>query len=250
MTGEGEGEGGRGGEAAPQRTVVTIDGPAAAGKSSTAQQVARLVGFRHVDSGSLYRAATAAHLRIERRVEEWSERDVLASARSITFVAVDNAFVPRLAGIDAADELRGADVTRYVSRVAQMTTIRAWVNAQVRAAASESDIVVDGRDMGTVVFPGAALKIFLVADPWERAQRRLVERLGRTPTEGDIAAETERLVQRDALDATQTVQARDAVLIDTTHLTPGEQVHRIVALVDAVIARGKLASERHLSIDA
>jgi cytidylate kinase len=96
---------------------------------------------------------------------------------------------------------------------------------------------VDGRDIGTVVFPEADLKVFLVADPWERARRRLLQRLSRAPSDVEIAAETERLVQRDARDATQTVKARDAVLIDTTYLTQEEQVERIVALVRVLAGR-------------
>ncbi len=128
-------------------------------------------------------------------------------------------------------------MTRHVSLVAQMPAIRAWVNDQIRALARQYEIVVDGRDIGTVVFPHAALKVFLVADPWERARRRLSERFDRRPTEAEIAEETDRLVQRDARDATQTVQAKDAILIDTTMLTQEEQVSRIVALVDA--ARGR-----------
>jgi cytidylate kinase len=138
---------------------------------------------------------------------------------------------------DVSDEIRGPEVTRHVSRVAQMPAVRAVVNAQVRAVARDYDIVVDGRDMGTVVFPEAALKVFLVADPWERARRRLTERLERRPTEAEIAEETDRLVQRDARDAMQTVQAKDAVLIDTTSLTQAEQVERIVALAEAARAR-------------
>jgi cytidylate kinase len=114
-----------------------------------------------------------------------------------------------------------------------MPPVRDWVNARVRDAAVGHDVVVDGRDIGTVVFPAADLKIFLVADPWERARRRLVQRLARRPSEEEIAAETELLVQRDARDATQTVQALDAVLIDTTALTQAEQVDRIVALAKA-----------------
>jgi cytidylate kinase len=100
----------------------------------------------------------------------------------------------------------------------------------VRQAAEGRDVVVDGRDIGTVVFPNADLKVFLIADPWERARRRLTQRHGRAPTDAEIAEETERLVQRDARDATQTVQAKDAVLIDTTYLTQAEQVERIVSL--------------------
>jgi cytidylate kinase len=115
--------------------------------------------------------------------------------------------------------------------------VREWVNARVRDAATSYDIVVDGRDMGTAVFPDAALKVFLVADPWERARRRLTQRLQRRPSDEEIAEETDRLVQRDALDATQTAQAKDAVLIDTTYLTQPEQVNRIVALARAVTQR-------------
>jgi cytidylate kinase len=98
--------------------------------------------------------------------------------------------------------------------------------------------VVDGRDMGTAVFPNATLKVFLIADPWERARRRLTQRIGRRATDAEIAEETDRIVQRDASDATQTLQAKDAVLIDTTYLTQPEQVARIVALVKAVTQRG------------
>jgi cytidylate kinase len=94
-------------------------------------------------------------------------------------------------------------------------------------------VVVDGRDMGTAVFPDAELKVFLIADPWERARRRLVQRLGRQPNDEEIAAETEQIVKRDAKDATQTVQAADAILIDTTSLTQEDQVERIVALAKA-----------------
>ncbi|MGH7689359.1 MAG: (d)CMP kinase, partial [Gemmatimonadaceae bacterium] len=98
-------------------------------------------------------------------------------------------------------------------------------------------------DMGTAVFPHTALKIFLVADPWERARRRLVQRLERAPSDDEVAEETDRLVQRDARDATQTVPARDAVVVDTTYLTQEEQVERIVALVRAVTHRGDVTSD-------
>lgn len=136
-------------------------------------------------------------------------------------------------GIPAGDAVRGPEVTGHVSAVAQMPAVRAWVNRRVREAAAAHNVVADGRDIGTVVFPDAPLKVFLVADPWERARRRLVQRLERRPSDDEIAEETERLVERDARDATQTVQARDAVLIDTTALTQAEQVDRIVALARA-----------------
>ncbi|HEY0970287.1 MAG TPA: (d)CMP kinase [Gemmatimonadales bacterium] len=215
--------------------VVAIDGPAASGKSSTAQWVARELGFLHADSGALYRAATAARLRQGGDPEGWSEASVLESAvRLVTVAPGRTTFLCLLDGEEAEEELRGEAVTRLVSLVARMPGVREWVNDRVREVARTNSIVVDGRDIGTVVFPDAELKIFLVADSWERARRRLVQRLGRAPAEAEIAEETDRLVRRDAQDATQTVQAPDAVLIDTTHLTQPEQVERIVALARAV----------------
>ena len=216
--------------------VVAIDGPAASGKSSTAQWVARELGVLHADSGALYRAATAARLRddADADAERWTEDSVLEAVRRVSLVPGETTFVPLLDGAAADDELRGDAVTRHVSRVAKMPRVREWVNEQVRACARAHAIVVDGRDIGTAVLPDAAVKIFLVADPWERARRRLLQRLSRAPQESEIAEETDRLVQRDALDALQTVQAPDAILIDTTYLTQREQVERIVALARAV----------------
>jgi cytidylate kinase len=217
-----------------RRIVIAIDGPAASGKSSTAQWVAERLGYRHIDSGSLYRAATAAQLRRGVPAATWTEDSVLDAARSVTLQAAATSFAPMIAGQPADDEIRGADVTRHVSQVARMPRVREWVNAEVQRAAEDHDVVVDGRDMGTVVFPNADLKVFLVADPWERARRRLMQLFQRRPTDEEIAEETGRIVQRDARDAVQTVQAADAVLIDTTYLTQEEQVERIVALAKAV----------------
>lgn len=211
--------------------VVAIDGPAASGKSSTAQWVAERLGFRHLDSGALYRAATAVALRSPAAPEAWTEEDVLRGARRIALRPVRGAYAPLCDGAELESEIRGSAVTAQVSRVARMPRVRDWVNATVRQAAVGASVVVDGRDIGTVVFPDAHLKVFLVADPWERARRRLIQRLERSPSDSEIAEETERLVQRDARDATQTVQAKDAVLIDTTYLTQEEQVERIVSLV-------------------
>jgi cytidylate kinase len=114
-----------------------------------------------------------------------------------------------------------------------MPEVRAWVNEQVRSAGAAVDVVVDGRDIGTAVFPDAPLKVFLIADTWERARRRLIQRLNRRPTDAEIAEEAEALVARDAQDATQSAPARDAITIDTTTVTQAEQVERIVALARA-----------------
>lgn len=218
-----------------QHLVIAIDGPAASGKSSTAQWVASRIGFRHVDSGALYRAATAAALRTGVPPEDWTPGFVLEAAARVTLSPSETSFVPVIEGEPAAEEIRGGEVTANVPRVAQMQVVRGWVNHHVRDVATRFDVVVDGRDMGTAVFPDADLKVYLVADPWERAKRRLIQRLQRKPSDAEIALETELLVKRDAADATQTVQARDAVLVDTTLLTQSEQVDRIVALAQAMI---------------
>ena len=209
--------------------VIAIDGPAASGKSSTAQMVAEKLGFLHVDSGSLYRAATAAILRAESDAAGWTEASVLQAARYVELRAARTSFYPVLDGRAIEDEIRGADVTRNVSRVAQMPRVRDWVNEKVREAARWQNVVVDGRDMGTVVFPDADLKIFLVADSRERAARRLRQR-GTPTSERLLDDETIRIKERDALDARQTVPAADAVVIDTTGLTQQEQVEQIVTL--------------------
>jgi cytidylate kinase len=223
--------------------VLTIDGPAASGKSSTARRVAYKLGFSHVDSGSLYRAATAAQLETGTSAESWTEDALVEAAKRVSLAPRNGLFSPLLDGEGIEERLHGVDVTRHVSRVAQMQRVRAWVNTQVQATSTSRSIVVDGRDMGTVVFPNADLKIFLVADPWERARRRLRQRLDREPTDPEIAEETDLIVHRDAKDATQTVQATDAVLIDTTLLTQTDQVDRIVALAMAVSHRPSGTSE-------
>ncbi len=210
--------------------VVAIDGPAASGKSSTAKWVARELGLRHVDSGSLYRAATAAALRTGVSPSNWTEASVLKAAVGIRLEPGETTFHPYLGDEDLEEELRGKDVTANVSLVAKMPKVRAWVNERVREAAEGHAVVVDGRDMGTAVFPKARVKIFLIADPWERARRRLVQRLQRAPEDEEIAAEVEALVQRDLKDEAQTQQAADAILLDTTFLTQEEQVERIVAM--------------------
>jgi cytidylate kinase len=219
------------------RTVIAIDGPAASGKSSTAQWVAERLAFRHVDSGSLYRGLTAAMLRTGVPSDQWSGDALVARGASVGLRPETTSFAVLLDGEPAEEELRGSRVTDHVSLVAGMPEVRAWVNERVREAAATHDVVVDGRDMGTAVFPDASLKVFLIADPWERARRRLVQRLGRRPTDAEIAEETDQIVKRDSRDATQTVQAADAVLLDTTYLTQEEQVERIVALARAVTHR-------------
>lgn len=210
--------------------VIAIDGPAASGKSTTARMVAKALGFRQADSGSLYRAVAASQIRLAGDNAKWSAASLLDAARSVTIEPVVGVFAVRVDGEDAEAELRSAAVTAHVSLVASIPQVRTWVNTRMRDCAKAGPIVVDGRDMGTAVFPDAVLKVWLIAETGERARRRSVELLGRDPSAEELAREAAELVARDTKDATQTKPAADAVHIDTTTLTRDEQVAQIVAL--------------------
>lgn len=216
------------------KMAIAIDGPAASGKSSTARAVARTLGFHHVDSGSLYRAATTARAREGGEPSQWTEQSVLEVAQIVSLSPTEFGFKPLLGGEEVESEMRSESVTGNVSLMAKMPRVREWVNSIVRRVGSEYDVVVDGRDIGTVVFPDAALKVFLIADPVERARRRLVERSGGEPSPADIEEETKKILLRDELDVKQSGQAPDAILIDTTRLRQEEQITQIVELARKV----------------
>lgn len=192
--------------------------------------------MHHADSGALYRAATLARTTVPGAPPEWTAESVLREARRVTQTRRGTTFEIRLDGMPVDAELHTPEVTALVSGVAKLTPVRAWANAKMRECAADGPIVVDGRDMGTAVFPDARLKVFLVAEAGVRARRRLLQRLRREPSVAEVTAETVALTQRDAKDAAQTQQADDAVLVDTTDLTQDEQVDLIVAL-----ARERLA---------
>ena len=212
--------------------IVTIDGPAASGKSSTAQMVAERLGVHHIDSGALYRAVTASRLRDGGDPELWTEQSVLDAAKRVTLAPGQHVFIARIDGIEADAELRSMAVTAQVSRVASMSHVRAWVNQQVRHVAAEFPSVADGRDMGNAVFPDAPVKVWLVALPEIRALRRILQHNGGNPPSGiELAAETAELEARDRRDGLQTQPAPDAIWIDTSDLKQPEQVAQIEALV-------------------
>ncbi len=223
------------------RPVVAIDGPAGSGKSTTARAVAEALGFLHLDSGALYRAVTLLALELPGPSDAWRARDLvdLARRRGVAMVRRDDGRGAAhgevtIGGASAGESLRGEAVTREVSRVAAMGEVREFVNGILRALAADGGVVLDGRDIGTAVFPDAEVKVYLVADPAERARRRLLER-GRTPDAGAVATEEDALTRRDDYDSRRDVaplaRARDAVLLDTTRLKVEEQVREVVDLV-------------------
>lgn len=193
--------------------------------------VAERLGFLHVDSGSLYRAATAAALRVVPNPSEWTEEIVLGAARAVSLLPARSSFYPVMGGRSVEEEIRGDQVTANVSAVAKMQKVRDWVNETVRNTAADHSVVVDGRDIGTVVFPKARLKIFLIADAEVRAKRRLLQKSAEI-TVARLAEETRAISERDERDASQTAPAGDAIVIDSTLLTQAEQVAKIVALAE------------------
>lgn len=217
--------------------MIAIDGPAGSGKSSTARLVAEQLGFRHLDSGALYRAATWAALRSGKLQDGWTDETILAAARSVRLRPAASSFVQLVSNDDVSEAIRSAEVTGAVSRVARMSRVREWVNAKLREVAMGDNVVVDGRDIGSAVFPDAPLKIFLTAEAEERARRRLRQRSGAgEPAAVEVAAEMRLILARDASDAAQSSMASDAVLLDTTRLTQQQQVARIVVLARSVLA--------------
>lgn len=215
--------------------IIAIDGPAGSGKSSTARAVARRLGFRHLDSGAFYRALTWAALASGIAPEDWPNLNASQlEAFGIQARAGDEGFVLQMGGRQLGPELRTAEVTRHVSAMARLPEVRRWLLARLRETSRGVDLVADGRDMGTVVFPTAELKVFLVAAPDERARRRLVEQGVAQPDTDELTAERERLLERDRADSERPVaplrKAADAVELDTTGLSIEEQVARVVRL--------------------
>jgi cytidylate kinase len=223
--------------------VIAIDGPSASGKSSTARAVAQRLGFAHLDSGALYRGVTLVALReAMRRGGEGPASPLAAGPEAVLRAAEERGLVlyPDGAGFaaylegDPVDEvIRLPEVTRHVSAVSADPQIREWVNAHLRELVRVGrDVVVDGRDIGTIVFPDADLKVFLTASPEVRARRRVMQR-GEGDSEAQVAREAALLAARDQADSTRAVaplrQAEDARLLDSSTLTFDEQVEQIVA---------------------
>ena len=205
--------------------IIAIDGPAGAGKSTVARRLAARLGFRYLDTGAMYRALT--WLALERGVGlgDVDGLSALAEAHPVTFDAAGRVLVDET---DVTDAIREPRIDQAVPRVARLQPVRRVMRARQRELAEEGSAVIEGRDIGTVVAPDAAVKVYLVADEGERARRRLAER----PGSGAESLATD-LRLRDESDAPQMQPAGDAEQIDTTDLAVDEVVARIERLVRA-----------------
>lgn len=224
------------------RRVLAIDGPAGSGKSTTARETAVRLGWPYVDSGAFYRAAALISLRhrldLERPVDRADLRRRLEAAE-IHQRMVGGALHVSLDGEDVTHEIRSRAVTRAVSRVAADADLRHIVNAGIRARVGEGPAVVDGRDIGTAVFPDAFLKVYVEATLAERARRRALEAEGpeRALDPAVLASYEQSLAGRDRADSERSsaplTVAPDAVRLDTTDLDVETQVARVLMLVHA-----------------
>jgi CMP/dCMP kinase len=203
--------------------IVAIDGPAGAGKSTVARLLATRLGFRYLDTGAMYRALT--WLALEHGLDLEAADDLAARAEEQRITFGDDGSVA-IGGVDVTRAIREPRIDRVVSTVARHPAVRAVMRERQRELAEQGDVVVEGRDIGTVVAPGADVKVYLVADESVRARRRVADRPG---IGADALATDLRL--RDERDAARMQQAPDAELIDTTALTVDEVVARIEKLV-------------------
>ena len=214
--------------------VIAIDGPAGSGKSSTARAVAAALEMAHLDSGALYRAVTLAALDSGNPLDG---QTVVASAESlpVRLTRVRDRFVPEVAGVDVSHAVRTSRVTSRVSSVAAIPVVREWVTRRLRDAPKlhPRGVVVDGRDIGTVVFPDAPLKVFLTASVEERARRRSRDH-GLDPDSEAGRRLISELSERDRSDSERAVAplrpAAGARVLDTTGMSFQEQVDVIVEM--------------------
>jgi len=231
-----------------KRISIAIDGPAGAGKSTLAKKVAHELGYLYIDTGAMYRAAT--WIALEKKVDvvhdQFKVIDLVRNA-NIELLPPDDSSQGKVRvivnGADLSFIVRSRIITRFVSQVSAIGGVRQLLVEKQQKLANQGGVVMDGRDIGTVVLPGAELKIFLTASPEVRAKRRLkdMQEMGQT---ADLATITADIIQRDHLDSTRAVsplkKANDAVLIDTDQFTQDEVCQKVLEL-----ARLRISSSNH-----
>ena len=217
--------------------IIAIDGPAGSGKSTTARLVAKNLGFIYVDTGAMYRAVTLSWL----EQGKLNIADFIQDLPSITLGinAHTNEQQTFLNGIDVSKEIRGREVTEHVSYISSLKTVREKMVEMQRNIGNAQSVVMDGRDIGTAVFPKAHLKVFMVADIRERALRRLqemkIQSMFPLPKLEDLMIT---MKQRDEYDSSREIdplrQADDAILLDTSNLTIEDQALKIIELANSI----------------
>ena len=208
--------------------IIAIDGPSASGKSTTAKGVAEKLGITHVDTGAMYRAVT-----LGLKLSEISPDDEAGVCQYLSEIELyfDANNKIHLNGIDVSHEIRSGDISSRVSAVSAIPEVREKMVIIQRRIAGELNCVLEGRDIGTVVFPNAEFKFFLIADIDVRAKRRLIEleKMGETKSISELIEDIRRRDQLDSSrDHSPLIQADDAIPIDTSQLTINEQIKKII----------------------
>lgn len=218
--------------------VVAVDGPAGSGKSSVSREAAIRLGLSYVDSGALYRAVTLFFLERRGSIDGTSdfERDLPGINLEQEFLK-DGSTLTRLNGVDVSMAIRDESIARNIGVVSDSVAVRNYVNSLLRSWGKDRSIIMDGRDIGTVVFPDADVKIYLDASVAVRAKRRMKEygEMGKTLDENDIK---NLIIQRDNQDTTRSfgrlVRATDAVYLDTSGMSKEEVIERMTEIIRAV----------------
>ncbi len=225
-----------------KRIIVAIDGPAGAGKSTLAKRVADKLGFVYINSGAMYRAIALWALRLHVSLSDVHRLEQLATAARITFASGGQVLLNEE---DVTEAIHEPGISEAASQVSAVPAVRRALLALQRNMADQSSVVMEGRDIGSVVFPHAHVKIFLDAEPAERARRRALE-LGKRGRDTDVGAVAGQLRVRDERDRQRTeaplVQAADAELVDTTNLSLDQVEQRILRIVRARISNGRAAA--------
>ena len=215
---------------------IAIDGPASAGKSTIAKKVAEQLGYIYLDTGAMYRTLTYAALSNEVDLQDEEALHTLLKGIRITFLTAENEMQRVfLNDEDVTDSIRSEEVTQNVSLVSSFAKVREEMVARQKSIARSGGVVMDGRDIGTVVLPDAEVKIFMTATAEERALRRYNENIakGMTTSLEELAEDMKR---RDHLDSTRSVsplkKAEDAIVLDSTHLEIDEVVKQILGIIE------------------
>jgi cytidylate kinase len=227
----------------PRKLIIAIDGPAGAGKSTIASRLARKLGYANLESGAMYRALALKAIEWDVSFDDEAALLNLAGNSRIRLEPTVGGNRVLLDEADVSSRVRESDVTQAASRVSVHPKVREWMVARQREMGQGGGVVMEGRDIGTKVFPDADLKIFLDADPVVREQRRLDQQKIKGPSAESMAAE---LRERDRRDRTRTasplVPAQDAVVLDSTHMSEDEVLERIENLVQQKTGQGNRAN--------